>query len=738
LVTLSFFADHAVWGFDPFGYHLTNLFFHVFNGILVFWMLSLLTRPPEGISLSSGRSLRGYDPLPLLGALIFVSHPAASEGVLSVGSRHELVMTFFYVSSVCFFLRSCLSKGFMAVSFFSMSVAAYVLSMLAKESGITVPAVILLLGFFHASLKGEDDVKIFPGKNGLWIKLLPFFAAAFLYIFVRFVKMVNPVSSVNVYFSHAHMLGGDYLTHLMTSLTVIASYVGTLVIPLKLSIEYVVTPVSGVLDPRFVLSLSIILSLAALSVITRKRCLAISFGWAWFFLTIFPVSNIPVPLPVIPMAERFIYLPSVGFAIFLAGVLCTVLGYAEKTGSSRLVRGGLAAVCMVVITLYSVRTVSRAADWQDSLTFWQKESDTEDKSFRTHNNLAMQYYYGGEKEKAIEQLKISLSLADSPQTRVNLGFVYLELGKTDDAEKEFLEVMSRNKDFAPAYYHLGLIEMRRGNDDRALGLFEEAKEKYAVIKDRPFEAETHNALGMLLGKRGMQEKAIMEYEDALKIIPDFMEARLNLGLAYISLGKYDKASEELKRVLSAEPENAEALTGLGYASFKRGFYVEAAGSYSEALKVRPEDGRTRYALAGTYLTLGMPEKAEKEYLTLLSKDPSDADSRNNLANIYYSRGDTERAVTEYMKILEEYPGHSRARNNLANVYLVTGRYEMAIDEYGKVIKADPNNAIVRYNLGLAYEGKGMPSEAQREFGEAIRIDPKLSPASEALRRVRGE
>jgi tetratricopeptide (TPR) repeat protein len=738
VVTLSFFVDYALWGHNPAGYHLTNLVFHMANGILLYWLVILFMGSREVPDKASGkpRSPIGIT-LPLLAALLFVSHPIVTEGVNSIGSRHEALSLFFYLSSVCIYLKANSFDNAKAWLFYTVSAFAALLSMLSLELGVTILAIIVLMDLFPFDGRADGMKK----KMEKFIRRVPVYALyagmTGFYLYLRFVKIVHPVSSLNDFFDAKNFLGGTYLTNFATSMTILKDYIFLMFFPVRLSLEYIVHPVNGLLDPNALFSLALVAVVALIAVLSREKRPLIFFGWAWFFITVLPVSNAIIPLVVIRMSERFLYLPAAGFCIFLAAVLVEFQSRGVKGMAPQVLRRITAAAVIVLLCLYSARTVMRNLDWRDSLTFWRTAARTESGSFRTHNNLAMQYYYGGEKDKALEELKISLNLLESAQTRVNLGFVFFEMGDLEKAEAEFAKAIKDDPLYAPAYYHMALIAASHGRDEEAISLLEDAALKYTSLKERPFEAETHYHLGRMLSQKGLKVRAAEEYGKALAAKADFSAARYELAGIYVDAGDYGRAAEELEKVVLSDPENSGATMLLGYAYSRQGLDHKAAEMYANAVKATPDDLKMRYVLANLYLKIGLLDRAEKEYTEILARDPKNADSMNNLGNIYYSKGLPDKAIAEYNKALELDPAHFRSRNNLANVYLMTRRFDMAIDEYKKVLEAQPGNAVVRYNLGLAYEGKAMMREALREWEEAARIDPTFVQANEAVRRVRG-
>jgi len=111
LRTTSFAIDYFLWEDNPFGYHLTNLLFHIFNVLLVYFFVHLLlsslsTYQPINLSTHSPNHLFTYSLVPLLSALLFATHPIHTEAVCWIKNRSELFCTFFFLSSLIFFIKS--------------------------------------------------------------------------------------------------------------------------------------------------------------------------------------------------------------------------------------------------------------------------------------------------------------------------------------------------------------------------------------------------------------------------------------------------------------------------------------------------------------------------------------------------------------------------------------------------------------------------------------------------------
>lgn len=695
VTTLSYFLDYSIWRYNPAGYHLTNMLIHAANGVLIYFILFQLIMRSKRTGLAPAGDGWTAGMAPLIAAFIFIAHPAQTEGVDFVGGRHDLVMAFFYLGAVLSYLKASSGPSGTNLKYYLLSLVLFAFSCFAKESGITLPAVLVLADVFTYS--GER-------WSGFWKKRAAMYAGfgvvALVYIYVRSVHMV---------------FGGEFLETSAKRFPALAwmfmNYLRILFFPVRLSTEYGAGPgyptkiPDSFSQPEFYVPTAVVFLLAAAVILLRRKAPMVFFGAAWFFITFLPASNIIVHIISFPVREKYIYLPAAGFYIALTFVMCQAAETFMKKGySPQKVKRVLGAVVAVLVVACSARTVARNADWKDGVSLWSATIASSQGSYRAYYNLGMSYEYErGDTEKAVQAFRESLKNYDLPATHDALGLVYLRNGRYEESLAELTLANKGNPQLGSVYYHLGQLYLETGKPDKAIEVVE----------------------------KGLTDaRTTFPYYDPVPLA----DLRAVLGKAWFYKKDYEKTVAELRTSLGIRPGDPETCYYLGRAYVMKGMFQDAERAFSEALRVDPRNVATRYALANVYLKSKQLDKAEKEYLLILKVDPAHSDSRNNLANIYYSRGMVGRAVEEYNKILETNPSHFRARNNLANIYLMNRQYDKAIAGYRKVLENESSSAVVHYNLGLAYEGKGMLAEAEEEWRAALTIDPGFGQAAEAIRQ----
>jgi tetratricopeptide (TPR) repeat protein len=253
--------------------------------------------------------------------------------------------------------------------------------------------------------------------------------------------------------------------------------------------------------------------------------------------------------------------------------------------------------------------------------------------------------------------------------------------------------------FAAMTVGLGGLTIQRNKDYRSrLALWTD------TVAKQPGNARAHNDLGNAYLALGRLPEAMTEFQAALRIYPDYMDAHYNLGgiLAKIP-ERWPEAISHLEAALEIQPDNAEAHNILG--SVLMNFpdrLPEAMGHLNEAVRIKPDF----------------------------------ADAHNNLANLLAGTpGGLPDAISEYETALRLKPDFAMAHYNLATALAQTpGRQPEAISEYEAALQLKPDLAQAHTNLGIILANiPGRLPEAIKHFEAALQIEPDSPSAQENLR-----
>jgi len=376
LVSLTYALDYASWKLNPLGYHIMNTGLHITNAILLFYLLSLITKDRF---------------LSFFSAIIFLVHPLQTEAVTWISGRSNVLFLFFFLISFIAYIEY---KNIKHWTFYLASLLFFSFGLLSKETTVVLPFMLLLYDRLYGDRK-EDR----PGV----VSYAPFFIVIALYLFVRFAVLGR--------FSQCDYWTGSLYTTLLTMSRVIAYYIRLFVYPVGLCVDYLKFPASySIRDYRVILSLLFITIIVLSGFVFRKRMRHLSFGIFWFFIALLPVMNI-VPVKIF-MAERFLYMPLAGLAIALAAIFAYLYKMAKKNVPMAYF---LVFSQIALVLACSTLTIARNTDWRDAVVLYGKAIEKYPDNFRAHYNLALTYGKRGEDAKAFAQLREVTRLKEESQ-----------------------------------------------------------------------------------------------------------------------------------------------------------------------------------------------------------------------------------------------------------------------------------------------------------------------------------
>ena len=247
---------------------------------------------------------------------------------------------------------------------------------------------------------------------------------------------------------------------------------------------------------------------------------------------------------------------------------------------------------------------------------------------------------------------------------------------------------------------------------------EELKENIEKLDERTKRSESerqkleqmtawdYNRRGIRSYDLGEYENAILSYEKAINLKPDYAIAYYNRGCVNTKLGESERAIADYSKAIELKPDLAEAYNNRGYTYKKIGESEKAIADYSKAIELKPDLAEVYNNRGNAYDRLGESEKAIADYSKAIELKPDYANAYNNRGYTYDGIGESEKAIADYSKAIELKPDYADAYYNRGNVYGSMGESEKAIADYSKVIELNPKDkeayearAKVYYSLG---------------------------------------
>ncbi|MDP6059777.1 MAG: tetratricopeptide repeat protein, partial [Pirellulaceae bacterium] len=227
-------------------------------------------------------------------------------------------------------------------------------------------------------------------------------------------------------------------------------------------------------------------------------------------------------------------------------------------------------------------------------------------------------------------------------------------------------------------------------------------------------SEYHVQVARLYLETGLLERAVAEFEYALELSPDLVEAHIGIGNAFQEVGDYRRAHDSFSTAAHLEPNNFDACRGLGLTKQLLGMVKEAVTAYLRALAIRPDSFHVNEHLASAYLQLDRPGQAIVYAEQAVSLYDGDQGAWANLATSYRLDGEYEKAVDAYRRALELGDADAPLEPivvGLADAHIRLGRFERAAVAL--------RNQIRRHPSSLAHERLGYCQFKQHRFEAAL-------------------
>ena len=224
------------------------------------------------------------------------------------------------------------------------------------------------------------------------------------------------------------------------------------------------------------------------------------------------------------------------------------------------------------------------------------------------------------------------------------------------------------------------------------------------------------------------DRAIADYDQAIRLDPKYTWAYNNRGRAWYDKGEYDRAIADYDQAIRLDPKYTWAYNNRGRAWYDKGEYDKAIADYGEAIRIDP-----KYHEA--YHNRGNAWKAKQEYGMAIADlgeavrlRPKEAEAHCDLGRARYDKGEYDQAIADYDQAIRLNPKFDVAYYSRGTAWYHKKEYDKAIADYDQAIALDPKFDAAYHNRGTAWYAKQAYDQAIADYDRAIALDPKFALA----------
>lgn len=599
--TVSYIFDYLIWNGESYGFHLSNVLWHVTGGCLLYKLLQKLvggigeTLPSGNASGASAESATILDAAAFLAALLWVVHPVHSAAIDYISGRADSLACVFGCGGWLLYLRGReIARPLFRRTTYSLAALSALLAVCSRESGFLW----LFLFLFH--------LFVFERRAMLRTKLLVLaYCIALTGVYAGLRQLPARSSAIEPTSSQPDS------KPVVLMLRALGDYGQLMVWPANLHMERTINESDDARDgngwrnaiPTEYLAFAGVIFGGILVYGAFRPGAAQTvrvFGASWFLLAYLPTSNL-IDLNA-TVAEHWLYLPSIGFFVFVVGC---ALELPRRTWKLATV-----AACIAIVGL-SVRSFIRSSDWVTPETFYRRTLTAGGSSVRMAVNLATIYSQRGENARAESILRKVLHVDPSYLVaRNNLGSVLSAQGKVAEAEKMYdsasMPSANERENFPrtwAAALNLAHAAHKRSDDPGALAIIDKARHDYPETWTLlSFEAELlRRTRGPAAAFPLVQKFAIDHWWHG--------EASIALGRLLCEMGDATGAENAWQHASWLDVHDVEALNLIAQMDVRLGRLDDAMKVQRRALSRQPAHPRQYLILSDILTKMGRPDEA---------------------------------------------------------------------------------------------------------------------------------
>ena len=582
---ISYGIDHALWGLNPAGFHLTNSLIHAANTFIAVCLSILLLEVRSGTASASLPSFpRDQWAVLVAGGVtgaLFGLHSLRVESVAWIAERKDVLCTFFFLLSIMAHIRYALflereggagARTSFLNTRYLLTLSLFALALASKPMAITLPLVLLLLDWYPLY-----RIRSLQNLGIAVIEKLPFLCAGLV---VSWVTLYAQKTAGYLPLMNRVPLGD----RMLVAVKALMMYLWKMAVPLNLSPLYPYPEVRSLFSAEYLSAIALTIGITAgCAVAVRKQPFWLSL-WGYYVITLLPVLGL-VQAGQQSMADRYTYLPSLG--PFLAAGSIAGWGW-RKAGSlgklGPIIKSAMTAVALAAALILVSLTLNQIAFWKDTLALWNRAVAVEPHSLALFLRGSA-FRDQGLAAAAIEDYTTVIAMdPNHAEPYLNRSLEFAKTGQYDRAIEDLNVTLKLEPDNALAYMNRGVVFDRVGRYATAV------EDLHKAVMLDPSNPLMYTNRGAILERGGHLDQALSDYNKAIELDPSFAPAYGNRGIVFSRLGRYEEAFGDYAKAISLNPDQPKAYMDRGALYRKLGKAALAALDFQKVCDLGSEEG----------------------------------------------------------------------------------------------------------------------------------------------------
>jgi len=458
-------------------------------------------------------------------------------------------------------------------------------------------------------------------------------------------------------------------------------------------------------------------------------------------------SNKDIKIPPIPLYPKYYNLARflLGLALIIGIVMAGTLAHRLKVIDNKFVvlitnLDNEADTHRITDQLTSILK-KNSADFSEILIITISDSvteiDGEQKALRLgrqfHADIVLWGWYSVSDTDVLLTLHIE-NLSDNKILPIDTSEIYIVQDSIGTLNNFTLSKRFSNEITALSLFLSGIFQYEIEKYDEAITRFNGAIETGEWADDILSKSILHYYTAKSHLILGNSKTALEESNVAIQINSEYPELYLVRALANKNLRNHDDAIIDYQEALSLTPNNVEALVGLGNVYFDLESYNEAERLYGRAIGIDSGYLHAHVALGRLFFRRGDYDKAEAEATTALNLDPANISGYKNRGLVYLNTQQYEHALNDYNAAIMIDGNDANLYNSRGIVYWRSGKYDQAINDFLTTIMINPNFSWAYWNITATCEEGSKIEMCITMFTERIISQPK-DPHNYMIRQV---